>query len=192
MLVSKISGNNTLYADYIIWGLVFGCVGDVMLHSLSGKMWHFAIGVVSFLVGHIFYIIAIQKAIFATYPASNAIEWYEIAPVALFIAVACFICRKQFKKQPAIVAGLAVYGTVLVLMLVKAVRYAVGEIAYGTNDNMLALSLTIGLGAILFVVSDLILGVILSKNGETKRITRIVNIVTYYLCLLYTSPSPRD
>ncbi len=184
LLVAKISGNNTLYAEFIIWGLVFGCVGDLMLHSLSGKMWHFVIGVVAFLVGHIFYIIAIQKAIFATYPSSHAIEWYEVVTVVVLLLVVIAFCiyQKEFQKNAPRAVGLLVYGSILGFMFVKAWRYAIGEIMYGTNNNMTMVALTIGVGATLFIISDLILGYIISKGeGNTKRIWRIVNIVTYYV-----------
>lgn len=184
LLVSKISGNNTLYADFIIWGLVFGCVGDVMLHSLANKMWHFAVGVVAFLVGHVFYIIAIQKAIFATYPGSNAIEWYEVVLVVLLLSFVIAFCiyRKEFQKNAPRAVGLLVYGSILGFMFVKAWRYAIGEIVYGTNDNMAMVAFTIGVGATLFIISDLILGYIISQGeGNTKRGMRIVNIVTYYV-----------
>ena len=81
VLAVKITGNNTLYADYMLWGLVLGAIGDVLLHSLTKVIYPFVVGVLAFFTGHIFYIMAFQQAIYATYPGSSVFEWYEILAV---------------------------------------------------------------------------------------------------------------
>ena len=73
----------------------------------------------------------------------------------------------------------AVYGFILFTMLTKALRYAVGVVAHGTNDNMLGIALTVGLGAVLFTVSDVILGFTIPM-GKTTRLVRNINIGTYF------------
>lgn len=181
VLAARISGNNTLYANLILFGLIFGAIGDLLLHSLSNKMWHFVLGVISFLVGHIFYIAAFQKAIKATYPGDPFFKWYEFVILAVTTAVVLVYCfvKNKFKKQPLKAAGLCVYSVFLSYMFAKGVRYFIGEIAYGTNDHMVMVGITVVLGALLFLVSDAILGYIIA-NGDAKRSQRIVNIVTYY------------
>lgn len=183
VLAVKISGNTSLYADYIVYGLIFGCLGDLFLHSLSNKMWHFALGVIAFLTGHIYYIAALQKAILSAKASEPFFAWYEFLIVGIIIVVALTYCFKtqQFKRQAAKTSGLCVYGVFLAYMFAKAIRYVIVEIEKGTNDNMLPIAITIGLGALLFLTSDLILGYILANDDkELKRIFRIVNIVTYY------------
>lgn len=179
-LALKISGNATPYATYIMWGLVLGWVGDLFLHSLSDSKVHFVIGFLSFLAGHVVYIAGFQKAIEKTYPSSPAIAWYEVLATVLLVGIliSVFIIRKYIKHKILYVA-FGVYGVILSTMLVKTFRYAIGEWAYGTNDHVFGIFVTMVLGAVLFTVSDLLLGFIIAK-GETKRIGRIINIVTYF------------
>ena len=182
VFAAKETGNNTLYANYMIWGLVFGMIGDLLLHSITTKMLPYILGVVAFLIGHIFYILGIQRAIYTTGYSDGAFVWYEFLIIGVLLVVALIYALKTntFKRKGAMAYGLLAYGVVLATMLAKAVRYVIGEIAYGTNDNMLMVSITVGLGAVLFVLSDLSLGVILSDDKPCKRGMRIFNITTYY------------
>ncbi len=176
------SDNDSLYADYIMWGLILGAVGDLLLHSLTKKPYPFVIGVVSFFTGHIFYIMAFQRAIYTTYPGSNLFEWHEIlAVVVIELIIAVYVgIRKTYKTKPHLVALATIYGAMLMAMLAKATRYVVGEIAYGTNDHMVMITVTVFLGALLFFISDLSLIFILKSDVPIKRWIRIFNIVTYY------------
>ncbi len=178
----KATGNNTLYADYILWGLILGMVGDIFLHSIKGSNTSFAIGVLSFLAGHVFYIMALQRAIYTTGFSKGAFTWYEILIVAFFAVVALVYCIKTtvFQRKGIMAYGVLIYGVVLSIMLAKAIRYVIGEIAFGVNDNMVMVTVTVGLGAILFALSDISLGLILSSDKPRVRSHRIFNIITYY------------
>ncbi len=180
-LCVKISGNNTPYASLMMWGLVFGFFGDIFLHSLQNKSWHFVVGFLSFLVGHIVYIVAFWKAIKTTYPGSHVFEWYELLITFVLLALMLTIMLKMdiFKGKKVLLIAFGAYGFVLFTMFTKGLRYAIGEIAYGTNDHMLGIALTVGLGAILFTVSDAILGFTIPM-GKTTRKLRIINIGTYF------------
>ena len=182
VFAAKETGNNTLYADYMIWGLVFGMIGDLLLHAITTSMIPPILGVVAFLVGHIFYIMALQRAIYTTAFSSGAFVWYEILIVLALLAVAVIygIKTNAFKRKGAMAYGLLAYGAVLATMLAKAVRLVVDIIAFGVNDNMVMIAVTIGLGAVLFVLSDLSLGIILTDDNPVKRGMRIFNITTYY------------
>ncbi|MDD6145983.1 MAG: lysoplasmalogenase [Oscillospiraceae bacterium] len=177
----KASGNSSGYADMIFWGLVFGCIGDFFLHSLKGKIVDFAIGLVAFLAGHVFYILAFIKATKTSYPARGTFAWYEILVVLLGVAgmIAFSAAKGLFKTKGPIMAGVTVYTAVLLTMLVKALRYAIGEIAYGTNDHMVMVFITVAVGALLFFMSDTSLGLILGTDKKTRGL-RIFNILTYY------------
>lgn len=178
----KISGNNTPYASLMMWGLVFGFFGDVFLHSLQNKSWHFVVGFLSFLVGHIVYIVAFWKAIKTTYPGSPVFTWYELVVTFALLALMLTIMLKMgiFKDKKVLIVPFAIYGAILFTMLTKGLRYAIGEIVYGTNDHMLAVFLTVGVGAILFTISDIILGFTI-PTGKTTRLVRNINIGTYFV-----------
>lgn len=191
LLAVKVSGNNTLYADYILWGLFLGAIGDVLLHSLTKKIYPFVIGVISFFVGHIFYIMAFQKAIYATYPGSHLFEWHEILAVAIveLIILVYVIIKKDKKLKAHLIALAAIYGAMLMAMLAKATRFVGGEIIYGTNDHMVMITITVFLGAALFFISDVSLLVILKSETPIKRWLRIFNIGTYYVAQVLLASS---
>ena len=182
VFAAKETGNNTLFADYMIWGLVFGMAGDLLLHAMTTNMLPFILGVIAFLIGHIFYILGIQKAIYTTAFSTGVFTWYEILIVIAIVVIAVIygIKTTAFKRKGAMAYGLLAYGVVLATMLAKAVRYVIGEIAYGTNDNIFMVALTVGVGAILFFLSDASLGIILTDDKPVKRGMRIFNIITYY------------
>lgn len=188
----EISGNQTPYADLVMWGLVFGMLGDLFLHALTEKMWPFVIGVVAFLTGHIFYIVAIHKAIKTTYPDAAVFEWYEILAIVLISAavIGFFLLKKYIKKDnAAMMVGLSAYLVILTTMLIKALKYVIGEWAYGMNDNMFMVFLTIGLGAILFFMSDVSLGFIILVEKFKTRPMRIFNITTYFAAQILIASS---
>lgn len=176
-LCVKISGNNTPYASLMIWGLIFGFFGDIFLHSIQNKSWHFVVGFLSFLVGHIVYIVAFWKAI----SKSPVFTWYELVATFALLAImlAIMLKMKIFEGKKPLLIAFAAYGFILFTMLTKGLRYAIGEVAYGTNDHMLGIALTVGLGAVLFTVSDVILGFTIPM-GKTTRLVRNINIGTYF------------
>ena len=182
VFAAKETANNTLFADYMIWGLVFGMAGDLLLHAMTTKMLPFILGVVAFLIGHVFYIMAIQRAIYTVGLSKGAFIWYELLIIAVIVVIAVIYCLKTnaFKRKGPMVYGLLAYGVVLATMLAKAVRYVVDVVAFGVDDNMYMIALTVGLGAVLFFLSDASLGIILTDDKPVKRGMRIFNIITYY------------
>ncbi len=191
-LAIKISGNTTPYASLILWGLVFGWLGDALLHALTEKKWPFISGVLAFLAGHIFYIVAIVKATKTTYPEHGTFRWYEILSIVLIVAftLLIFVLKKYVKKENLpLLIGLSVYMVILTTMLVKAFRYVIGEWAYGINDNMFMVFLTVGLGALLFFLSDVSLGFIILVEKFKTRPMRIFNITTYFAAQILLAAS---
>lgn len=186
----KISANNTSYAMLIIIGLVLGMVGDFFLHSLKNKMIHFIIGVVAFLVGHIFYISAFYHAQKTLRPQSALFSWYEVVAVAV-IVIACLVfafAKDLVKKKGPMVIGCIVYAAILTEMVLKAILYIFAELNYGINDSMIPAVITVGVGSVFFLLSDASLGIILIGD-ETKRGMRIFNIITYFVAQILLASS---
>ncbi len=180
----KASGNSSPYAEMIVWGLIFGLMGDLFLHALSQKMVLLVAGVIAFITGHIFYIVGIQKAIKTTYPDAAVFAWFEILAIVIVVALTLgiMIIGKLIKlDQPLILVGLSGYLVFLSAMLVKAFSFVIGEWAYGTNDSMVMITITVGLGALLFFISDLTMGLLMlnKEKFETKKM-RYFNIETYF------------
>lgn len=186
----KISGNNTSYAYLMILGLVFGWLGDYFLHSLKDRMIEFIIGVVAFLVGHIFYIAAFYHALKTLRPDVKLFNWYDFVAVgAIFALVTVYVVlKKLIQKKGVMVIGLMLYGIFLTAMVVKAVLYMYAEWEYGINDTMVPALLTVGIGSVFFFLSDGSLGLILTGD-EVKRKMRIFNIITYFVAQILLASS---
>ena len=178
----KASGNNTSYATLIILGLVFGWLGDYFLHSLKDRMIEFIIGVVAFLIGHLFYIAAFYHALKTLKPDAKLLNWYDFVAVgAVFALVSVYVAvKKIYQKKGPMVFGLMLYGVFLTAMVVKAALYMYAEWDYGINNTMVPALLTVGIGSVFFFLSDASLGLILTGD-EVKRGMRIFNIITYFI-----------
>ncbi len=186
----KASGNNTSYAALMIVGLIFGWLGDYFLHSLKDRMVEFIIGVVAFLVGHIFYIAAFYHALKTLKPDAALFNWYEFVVVAAAVALVSVYAtvKKLYQKKGPMVIGLILYGAVLTEMVVKACLYMYAEWDFGINDTMVPALLTVGIGSVFFFLSDASLGIILTGD-KVKRPMRIFNIATYFIAQILLASS---
>ncbi len=195
------AGNEAQYATYIILGLIFGMLGDVLLHWIKGTILTFASGVILFLIGHVFYITAFDKAIETTHAggceasATARTVMLVIGAVAIVAIAALLYVRKVFKGKEYYIIAAIIYGAVLFSMLAKAVElavvlwefyepgvvYVVGKL----EEWQVAMAAVLG-GSILFVISDLLLGFMIQREHgkrqkEPVKALRCVNIYTYYI-----------
>ncbi len=149
---------NTLYKTLIIIGLVF-CLGGDMFLMLPAK--YFIMGLVSFLIGHIFYIAA-----FAT-DGGLALSWW-LLPLIVYGAIMYRILHPHLGKMRGPVI---VYLLVILTMAWQALtRWS----ALQTTSAVLA-----AVGALTFVVSDSALA--LDRFREKFRSARVIVLTTYWL-----------
>ncbi|NQU35239.1 MAG: lysoplasmalogenase [Bacteroidetes bacterium] len=127
-----------LYKALIIAGLFFSLIGDIFLMLKSDK---FVQGLVSFLIAHIFFIIAFSSG-FGPY-----LEISYLIPAAIYTIIFLWILLPKTGK---LMIPVTVYALVLLVFLWQAT----GRFYYLAGSSAL-LSF---LGAILFVTSDSILG----------------------------------
>ncbi len=198
LLAMKISGHSASASPYtklVLWGLFFGWLGDMFLHLITDKIWVFGLGLFAFLGGHIFYIFAFQKAIAKTYPDKGFLEWYEVLVVAVLIGLILAYATVKI-KQGKLASGkfymtfaVMLYAVTICTMLAKAFRLCIGEWLYGTNEHIVALFVTVALGAVLFVLSDGSLGMILFAGHKKNRPLKIFNIATYFAAQILLASS---
>lgn len=171
--------NFSPYAKYMLIGLVFGALGDLFLHLITDKQIVFGIGLLSFLVGHIFYIIAFGKAMTYQLPQANVFDWRAIVAVLLiFAAVAVYAVKTKMKLGIAAVP-VALYALTISTMLVTAFQLCGRFFLEGFNNDISSIC-TIGIGAVLFVLSDGSLALLLFGGKEKNRPLKIFNIATYF------------
>ncbi len=178
ILSMYIAGNFSQFAFTMLAGLFFGWIGDFFLHSSSQKF--FVIGFVSFLIGHIFYIVGYVNAlkIFDDYSNFNAVE--IIAGVVL--AVVALVGFKKFKLQfsmKALKYAIILYTMILISMFIKATALGVNYMLSGGENGLFAL-IVLSFGALLFVASDSTIGILMFGGQKSNRPLKIFNIVTYF------------
>ncbi|SHM25525.1 lysoplasmalogenase [Flavobacterium xinjiangense] len=151
---------------FLLTALVFSWIGDVvLLFSDKGEV-YFIIGLVSFLLSHIAYIILFSKQLRIYSNRNKAIFWVGITAIIVYLMVmlAILLPRLGDLKIPVIV-----YAIVLSTMLLFAFK---GYLKWNSPANIYILS-----GAVVFVSSDSILA--LNKFYEPLKFSSLLIMSTY-------------
>lgn len=179
LLSVYLTNNHSDFAKFMLIGLAFSWVGDFLLHLLRPKLLN-AFGFMSFMVAHVFYIIAYNTAAQSMAPDRSFLQlWGYAIPVVFMLFYTVFIVKKmQFSKSG--LAASILYGCFLLLMLAKAIDLAVLCLHNGI-ENAVAAAVLLILGATLFVASDLTISILMfDKRHKKNHPLKIFNIVTYY------------
>ena len=177
-LAVKITGNTTIFASLMLWGLVLGGVGDFFLHAGS-KPAFFIVGLTSFLAGHICYIAAFWQVVIKNFPEVSFISPLEITAIVLIYAG--FVSYSFYKHIDYGVALVPVilYAATLITMFVKASSLGIRlEIASIPNAGLICVIL-IG-GALQFFMSDSLWANINFNGHKKNRPMKYANIITYF------------
>lgn len=175
-----IADNFSKYAITMLVGLIFGWIGDYFLHAKPTNA-YFATGFTSFLIGHIFYIVAYVKALPKLFPEYEMFNAPEIA-VALVVITSALISAKVLKVNfsPKIVKyAIAVYFLIITFMFVKASALGYHQWQSGAESGILPFVL-LSLGSLFFVLSDATLGIIIFGGQKKNYPLKIFNIITYF------------
>lgn len=175
-----IAGNFSSYAMTMLVGLVLGWIGDYFLHAKPSNA-YFVTGFISFLVGHIFYIVAYVKALPALFSDYKMFNIPELI-IGVIVLVIAFIVMKviKMKMTPKVVAfGIWLYFCVLTFMFVKATALGFHQWQSGAEGGILPF-VVLTLGSFFFVLSDASLGVIMFAGQRKNYPLKIFNIVTYF------------
>ena len=175
-----IADNFSSYAITMVVGLVFGWIGDYFLHAKPSNA-YFVTGFISFLVGHIFYIVAYVKALPKLFPDYKMFNISELL-IGGTILVVAFIVMKviKMKMTPKIVGvGIWIYFIILTFMFTKATALGYHQWQSGVEGGILPF-LVLTLGSFFFVLSDASLGVIMFGGQKKNYPLKIFNIITYF------------
>lgn len=178
VLASAISGNTSDYAHSILIGLLLGWCGDFLLH-LPPKIPFTISGGLAFLAGHVFYIYAYCLAISHYFPGSPFWVAEELIACAVLVVVAVAALRLMGVKFSSIYIIGVPYAAMLAFMVVKASSLGIKAVNAGLPHSTAMCILLIG-GALLFAVSDLMLGVNSLRKPRPSYIYKIICIVTYF------------
>ena len=175
-----ISNNFSAYAVTMLIGLVFGWIGDYFLHAKPTDA-YFITGFISFLIGHIFYIVAYVRALPVLFPDYKMFNIPELIIGAVIIVTAIILHKViKLKFTPKIIgAGIWLYFCILTFMFVKATALGYHQWQSGAEGGILPF-VVLTLGSFFFVLSDASLGVIIFGGQKKNYPLKIFNIITYF------------
>lgn len=177
VLSTALAGGGSRYAVWILCGLVCSWLGDFFLH-VSGKLYFFLLGLSSFLVAHIFYVVAFSAALYESFPESGFFNPWECLCIAVLVLIGVIGAhRLQINPGPATIPAF-LYMCVLVTMMVKAFSLAIRCLIAGT-PLCGATAAILMVGSLCFVLSDATLGMLNFGPKKTFPL-KCFNIGTYY------------
>ena len=166
------AGNFGQYAIYLLIGLLFGALGDLLIHVPNHGIVN-VFGGAAFLVGHIFYIIAFYHALKALNADAKPVVLITIIlPIVFVVCYFIFITVKKVKIG-ALTVPVIIYALTIISMLTMAGRFAFTAMS-------IPVFITVLLGAVLFVCSDSTIALFMfGKQFQTKPVKNFY-IITYF------------
>jgi len=131
----------------VVLALIFAWIGDVLLVRITNMLW-FKLGLLSFLIGHIFYIIAMYEFI---QPVNITVLIISVI-VAAFLGAAIYKIIKPSKQMKIPVIA---YETVILLMTISALQLFILQF----TGNGYIFGLFIFAGSLCFLISDTLLAI---------------------------------
>lgn len=169
------SNNYSLYTLFMLLGLTFGLIGDLLLHYPTHKKAVAASGGTSFCIGHIFYIIAFSFALKNYFPEAKVLDYRAIIFILALVVIAVIVAFAKKIKLGVFAVPVLVYAFAIITMLITAFQLTI------RLQGALSVVITVLLGAILFVLSDSTIVFLMFGGHAKNRPLKIFNIVTYFL-----------
>ena len=166
------SSRVSMYGDFILKGLIFGMFGDILLNLRylvpeQKAPSVFGLGVLSFIVGHVFYISALVDL------GGTGILLWTLLFTIVISAIVIILMKKHIPIEKKYVRVFCyIYIVVVVTMLSAAISLMLVK-GYSFKYTSFLV------GALLFLISD-IFTVYFSFIKETN-LQRTLNLYTYYL-----------
>lgn len=191
----EITGNESYYANTMLIGLILGWIGDLFMHiphpPNNPRMSVVYIGATSFLIGHIFYVVAFVKSAMALTTEYKFFTIPEIiAFFVIFIAFALML-EPVFKFKYAnkfMKVTLHLYSIFLIVMLIKSCAFGISYFISGAENGLLAMLILIA-GAIFFFISDFTLGLRLIGGAKGNKTVKTVSLYAYFIAQLLLATS---
>lgn len=148
LLLAVYAFPNFASKKWLLLGLLFSWIGDVVLMFAEMAEIYFILGLLLFLTAHIFYIILFVKQTTNAVHKSNVQFWIGFGVVALYLFG---MLSLLFPKVGNLKLPIGVYASTISLMLIEAFK---GYFNWNNNGKNWVL-----IGAFAFVVSDSLLAI---------------------------------
>ncbi|MBO5064597.1 MAG: hypothetical protein J6D06_00585 [Clostridia bacterium] len=175
-----ISGNDSVYAIMMLVGLGLGWIGDYFLHAKTTNT-YFAIGMISFMLGHIAYIACYMRTLPVVSPEYNMFNLVEIVIIAALLVLS-YIGAVKFKVEfsmKLLKFGVIAYTAILITMFIKASALGITYYKTGAENGWIALIVLV-LGSLCFTLSDATIGLLMFAGKKKNKPLKVFNIVTYF------------
>ena len=178
---------NFRYGIFILIGMIFCVVGDIWLdlkyvHKEYDEPYTF-IGIFSFMISHIFYLVGILLA----YP--EFINW-QVA-LAIFSALSVSVIERLISKKTGFEYGKLksltfVYSIVIMLTVTFALNAVnafgwLPVLAGAEMPEIMPKFLCMNMGTVIFALSDLSLSMAFFRKGGNTKANAVITHITYYL-----------
>ncbi len=186
IIALSMSFENFSYGIFIVVGLFFGMLGDVFLdlkyvHKKYDEKYTFA-GMISFLIGHLFYI----AGILASY--TEYVLWqiaFAILCATVVSAISHFSSKKNGMNYGKFELLSFIYGIVTMITVTLSLNAMnmLGLLPIINGEpapESLTRYIVLFAGTVLFAISDLVLSFVFFKEGENKSRNVILNHTLYY------------
>jgi uncharacterized membrane protein YhhN len=152
----------------IIMALIFAWIGDVLLIRITNILW-FKLGLASFLIGHIFYIIAMH---------GTTLEYnIPVLAVSIIIAVCfCIVAYKVVRPGKQMRIPVIAYEIIIMTMAVSAAQFF---LSHESISGILVFA-----GSISFVVSDTLLALRTFRKVRIYFGVMVTYIAAQFLIIL--------
>ena len=159
IFIFKLEQRNKLFKYFMLLGLVFACLGDIVLID------YFIYGAILFAIGHVFFFVA--------YSILHKINWKDIViALAIFAVALVVILALPIFSFNGMLPVVIVYAFIISFMLGKAISN------FAFNKEFKTQNLIIMIGSILFFLSDLML--LFNVFADVSNIFDIMCLVLYY------------
>lgn len=164
---------NTMIAAFIC-----SFFGDVFLHvypKLGSVIVNYALGGLSFLGGHVLYIVSFVSAE-KSFPLPENTFAIQIIAAAILCMAVNVLMRVFGLKLKKFSIPVIIYSFALMIMVVKAVTLGFMFVSSGKS---IVSALAIGVGAVLFAASDIVLASDFFTGGKDLK-KKTANMILYY------------
>ncbi len=165
---------NTMIAAFIC-----SFFGDVFLHvypKLGNAIVNYALGGVSFLAGHVLYIVSFASAEKGFNLSENTLAIQLVVAAILCVAVNVLMRISGLKLGKVFTVPVIIYSFALMIMVVKALTLGYMLVSSG---NTVISALALGAGAMLFAASDIVLASDFFTGGKDIK-KKTTNMILYY------------
>ncbi len=182
----SINPENYKFGVFLVIGAVFGMIGDIFLDLQSihkeQSTAYFLVGMATFTIGHIFYIVGILSSYLEFIGWQIALAVFSATAVTVLVRFLSLKMGFDFGKLSGLTLVYSIITMLTVTFSLNAMN-AFGTLPMAAGEPMPEIMprfVTMFAGTTLFAVSDLVLSIVYFKDGGYRKSNIALNYALYY------------